>query len=107
MSDPLERRLKEDRALRNAALELVKADVAHVRSELARKGLGSRLVGRMSDGAIDVFEEAVSVAENNRGTLATLIAAVGVWFMRNPIMDLFTEDEPEPSDAAGPTDPEI
>lgn len=93
MSEEKFRRLKEDRALRDAALALLKADVAHLRADLSGKSMGERFMDRISEGAVDVFDEAVGVANNNRGVLATLIAAVLVWFARNPIMALFADDD--------------
>ncbi len=83
----------EDRTVRDAALELVKADIAHVRQDISAQGVGSRLADRFSEGAVDVFEEAVEVADDNRGVFATLVAAVFIWFARNPIMSLFDDTE--------------
>ena len=100
MSEDKFRRLKEDRALRDASLALLKADVANLRADLSGKGIGDRLMGRISEGAVDVFDEAVDVANNNRGVLATLIAAILVWFARNPIISLFTDDEDRDGRAA-------
>ena len=96
-------RLREDRALRDASLALVKADIAHLQNSLASRSLSERFVDRVSEGAVDVFEEAVDVADNHRGALATLIAAVFIWFARNPILSLFTdeaEDEEIHADAS-------
>lgn len=93
MSLSLERQLLQDRALRDAARELVKADVSHVRSDLTAQGLASRFATRMSEGASDLYDEAVETAQNNRGVLMTLIAAVALWFARNPIMSLLDENE--------------
>lgn len=96
MSERLEMQLREDRALRNAALAVVKADLAHVRADLTSRGVGARIFDRIGEGAFDVFEEAVEVADNHRGALATLLAAVVLWFARHPLMSLFTdEDEAE------------
>jgi hypothetical protein len=97
MSDA-ERRMIEDRRLRDAALALVKADFAHLQHDLTTRSLGARFLDRISEGATDVFEEAVDVAENNRGVLATLLAAVLLWFARNPILALFERDEEEYDD---------
>lgn len=96
MSRDLEMQLREDRALRDAALALLKADVSHVHAELTSRGIGARIADRIGEGAVDVFEEAVEVAENHRGALATLIAAVVLWFARHPIMSLFDDDDEEP-----------
>ncbi|MDZ4307317.1 hypothetical protein [Allopontixanthobacter sp.] len=93
MNDELGLRLKEDRLLRNAALALLKADVANLRADLAGKGFGERIVDRISEGAVDIFEEAVELADSNRGVLAALIGAVLLWFARNPILALFTDDD--------------
>ena len=89
MSDPL-RKMIEDRAVRDAAMALVKADLAHLRNDLTTRGLGARFMDRVAEGANDVLDEAVDVAENNRGVLITLVAAIVLWFSRNPIMALFT-----------------
>lgn len=91
-------RMREDRALRDASLALFMADIAHLRASLAGKSIQERIVKRVSEGAVDVFEEAVEVADNHRGLLATLIAAVLIWFARNPILSLFIEDEQEAED---------
>ncbi len=93
MGDNLERQLKEDRALRNAARALVEADISHVKADFAAKNVGLRVASRMKEGAVDVYEDAVDIAEDNRGVLATLIAAVLIWFARNPIMSLFDDNE--------------
>lgn len=93
MSDELEFRLREDRALRNAARAVLKADLAHVRADLTSRGVGARIFDRIGEGAADVYDEAVEMAENHRGVLATLIAAVVLWFARHPLMSLFTDEE--------------
>ena len=81
-----ERDMRADRALRNAALSLVKADIAHVKEDLSARSVKDRVTDRMTHGALDLFEEATEIADNNRGVLATLLAAVGIWFARNPIL---------------------
>jgi len=93
MSAKLDQRLAEDRQLRDAALSLLKTDITNLRADLAGKGFGERIVDRMSEGAVDIFDEAVDLAENNRGVLATLIGAVLLWFARNPIVALFADDD--------------
>lgn len=100
MNSDLALKLREDRLLRNAALAVLKADVANLRADLAGKGVSERIVDRINEGAVDVFEEAVELADNNRGVLAALIGAVLLWFARNPIIALFT-DEGDPEDADG------
>lgn len=88
-----ERNMREDLALRNAALALLKADVDNVKEDLSSKSIKDRITNRMADGAVDLFEEATHIADSNRGVLATLLAAVGIWFARNPILSLLGLDE--------------
>ena len=99
-------RMLEDRYLRDSARALVEADVEHVKTDLARKGLAARTLDTVKHGAINLYEEAVDAAEDNKGALAALVAAVVVWFARNPLLDLFglgegddaSEDEAEPAE---------
>ncbi|MGB3740345.1 MAG: hypothetical protein WA948_13465 [Pontixanthobacter sp.] len=93
MSANLHIQLVEDRAMRDAAKGLVKADVAHLKADFKGKSLGSRLSSRASDGAAEVFEEASAIAKDNKGVLAVLIAAISIWFARNPILSLFSDDD--------------
>ena len=78
-----------DRHLRDSARALVEADIQHIRADFAHKGLGERAMDRVTEGAMDLYEEAIEVAEDNKGALAALIAAVVVWFARNPILAAF------------------
>ncbi|RXZ66208.1 hypothetical protein [Pelagerythrobacter rhizovicinus] len=101
MSD-LERKMIEGRALRDAALALVKADLAHLRVDLTAKGIGARVMDRVTEGANDVLDEATEVAENNRGVLLTLLAAVVLWLARNPLLSLFDEDDEQDEESEEP-----
>lgn len=86
MSNP-EQRLAEDKALRDAALGLFKADLALVRADLAERGLGQRIADRLGESTMDMLDEAVDYAEDNKGKVAAGIAAVVLWFARGPILD--------------------
>lgn len=96
----LDKDLAEDRALRDSALALFKSDLALVRADLRERGLGVRMAARIGDSTMDMVDEAVDYAEENKGKLAAAAAAVVLWFARGPIIDglirLFAEDEPEP-----------
>lgn len=91
----LERQVTEDKTVRDAAKALVMADVAHIKNDLAQRGIGARVADRIGDGAVGVFEEAVEVADNHRGALAAIVGALILWFARNPIMAVFSSDEPD------------
>ena len=96
----LDRDLAEDRALRDSALLLFKSDLALVRADLRERGLGARIAGRIGDSTMDMVDDAVDYAEENKGKLAAAVAAMVLWFARGPIIDgltrLFTEAEAEP-----------
>lgn len=83
-------RMEQDRALRDAALRLFKADTAMVREDLAEKGVGARAASRFTDAAMDMLDEAVDSAEAHKGALAGGLAlavlAGGLWFARGPIL---------------------
>ncbi len=101
-SNASKRQMAEDRALRDAARALVEADLSHLKSDLSFKGIAPRLKDRMTEGAVDVFEEATEAAESNRGVLLTLLAAVAIWFARNPILELFSDLDQAEADGAEP-----
>jgi hypothetical protein len=105
----LEHRLAEDKALRDAALTLFKADMALVRADLDERGVGGRIADRLGESTMDMLDEATDYAEGNKGTVAAGIAAVVLWFARGPILDalgrLVGADE-EPGDDAGRSEDE-
>ncbi|MBD3729790.1 MAG: hypothetical protein IE933_08810 [Sphingomonadales bacterium] len=84
----IEQRLREDKAVRDAARAVVEADVAYLKSIFAP----AQLAARAGDEAAQLFERASEAADDNKGVLAALLAAVLIWFARNPIMALFDDD---------------
>lgn len=93
MSDKFDRQLREDKALRDSALAVVKADIEQVKQDHSAKNIGKRFANRMTEGAHDVLEQASAKASDQRGILVVLVAAIALWFARNPIMSLFTDSE--------------
>src|SRR3546814_3019511 len=82
----LERRLTEDKALRDSALALFKADLALVRADLAEGGIGTRVGARLGESTMDVLDEGIDYAEANKGQVAAGVAAVIIWVARGPIL---------------------
>jgi hypothetical protein len=102
-----EQRLAEDRELRDAALALFKADLALVRADLAERGLGQRIADRLGESAMDMLDEGIDYAEDNKGQVAAGIAAVVLWFARRPILDALGRligDDEEPADGDSRSD---
>ncbi|MXO85220.1 hypothetical protein GRI38_04175 [Altererythrobacter aurantiacus] len=96
MTQDLEQQLREDRVLRDAAYGLVRADIKHLKENYQQKGIAERGADKLKEGATDVYDEALLVASDHKGALAALIAAIGLWFARNPILSaLFGEEYDE------------
>lgn len=82
----LEDRMEQDRALRDAALRLFKADLTVIRSEIRARGLGARVADRLGEGAMDMLDDALDYAEDNRGKVAAGIAAAALVVAHGPIL---------------------
>lgn len=96
---PIEQRLVEDRAMRDAAKALFNADVAQVRNDLASRGIGERIGNRASEAAMDMADEALELAGENKGVLGAGLAALLVWVFRAPLMIwLFGDDDDSESE---------
>lgn len=86
--------LREDRHLRDAARALLDADLRNLRAELSIRSVGERALDRITEGASDLYDEALDVAESNKGILAAIGAVLILWLARDPIRDAFmSEDE--------------
>ncbi|MEQ8412028.1 MAG: hypothetical protein RIC51_08655 [Erythrobacter sp.] len=88
-------RLAEDRALRNAALAVLKADIAHARETFAPGNLAKRTGARVKDGAEEVYDIAKDRADDNRGAIAVLVGALFLFFARQPILEIIGLRGPE------------
>lgn len=105
----LDHRLTEDKALRDAALALFKADLALVRADLAERGIGARVADRLGESTMDVLDEGIDYAEENKGKVAAGVAAVILWFARGPILGALgrlvaDDDDAEPGAADSRSD---
>jgi hypothetical protein len=83
-----DRQLAEDRALRDAALRLFKADLDLVRSDLAMRGAGQRVADRVGDAALDTMDDALDYAQDHKGQLAAGVTALLLFLFRGPILDM-------------------
>lgn len=107
MSD-LAARLAEDKALRDAALQLFKSDTQLIRSDLDQRGVGARAKDRLAGAALEMLDDAFDYAEHNKGWVAAGAAALVLWFARKPILgwvaDLLDEAGAEPAEPDGRSD---
>ena len=86
MSDPVAR-LAQDRATREAALAVFNADLTQVKNDLEARGIGGRIADQAGHEVRAGFNEAVAIAEDSKGIVAATIAALVLWFLRNPLID--------------------
>ena len=84
----IDRQLAEDRAMRDSAKRLFKADLDLVRGDLARRGAGQRVADRVSDAALDTVDEAVGYAQDHKGQVAAGIGAIVLFLFRGPLLDM-------------------
>lgn len=85
--------MRQDREVRDAARALLEADYKNLRADLSERGLGARAVDRVTQGATEVYEEAIEVAADHKGALAAIIAALALWFARHPILEALLGEE--------------
>lgn len=99
MSDELERQLRADRMLRDAARAMVDADIAYLRASLAGRSIPSRIAHRIGEGAHDAVDEAAEFAGENKGLIAAAVAALILWLARHPLINLLLGEDDERSEA--------
>lgn len=99
----LAHQLAQDRALRDAALAVFKADLRFIRNDLDQRGIGERVADRLGDSAKEFVDDAVDYAGDNKSIVTAAIAAVVLWFARAPILhaldELFEGEDHEPDEA--------
>ena len=83
----LDERFEEDRLMRDTARAVLMDDIAHARVNFSPKGVADRTVGRVGDGAKDVYEVGKIHFNDNRGIIAVLVGILLVWLGREPIME--------------------
>ena len=99
-------RMLEDKHLRDSARALVEADVEHIKADFANKGMAKRALFRLRENAGELYDEALDVADSNKGAVAAVFAALVVWFARNHLLDMVglgieqDDERTEPSDEA-------
>ena len=79
-------RLAKDRTTREAALTAFNANLAQVRTDLKARGIGGRIADQASMEVRAGIDEALAIADDNKGIVAATIAALALWFFRIPLI---------------------
>lgn len=107
----LERKLEEDRAVRDAARRLVEADLAFVRGDVQDRSLARRAADGVSDTSLTFADRAVGYARAHPLVVSGGLAAVLLFLLRNSLIDLAIdllgddEDEADASEKPAPPPP--
>jgi hypothetical protein len=94
------------RRVRNAARDAFDSRRSRIRQDLDARGVGGRIADKLGADAVSAYEEAVAIAEQNKGIVAGTITALVVWFLRNPLLALLDSLGSERTDEAEPYDDE-
>lgn len=96
--------LAADRANRRAARTLFDARLAQVKADLAARGIGGRMAAKVKSDALDMVDEGLAVARDNKGLVAMTLAALLAWAFRAPLIGLIARQfnpqapvKPEPA----------
>lgn len=81
-----DQRLNEDRANRRAARGLFDQKLAQVKTDYAARGLGLRIKAKAADQSKAALLQGLEVAKESKGIIAGVIAALLLWFWRNPLL---------------------
>lgn len=83
-----ERRLSEDRAVRRSAKGLFDKRLAQVRADYEARGIPARMKAKATDETIKAVDQALDIASESKGIIAGTVAALLLWFFRNPLISL-------------------
>lgn len=81
----IERQLREDRLIRDAARAVFDARLARLRQGVADKGIGARVADEALGRARATADQTLAVAKDNRLIVAATLAALAAWFLRKPL----------------------
>jgi len=98
MTDQVQR-LAEDRATRDAARQNFKTNFERVTGDLQARGIGERISERALREVKDLGSKTAEIAAESKGIIAGTVAAIVLWLLRKPVLDLIDQALAEP-DAA-------
>ncbi|WP_232492262.1 hypothetical protein [Novosphingobium kaempferiae] len=75
-----------DKAARDAAKAQFDGHYQAFKADIDERGIGGRIADEAMEQAKLVFDEAVAVVEEHPAAIAGTLAALVLWFLRNPII---------------------
>lgn len=99
----IDRQLREDRALRDAARRLLEADLGLVKGDVQDRGVGQRAADLVGSESRDLAGKALDKARAHPGLVIGSVVALLLVLLRNPLLDLLIaflegDDDEAPED---------
>lgn len=77
-----------DRATRDAAKARFDGHYQVFKADIEERGLGGRIVDEATEQAKLMLDEAVTIVEEHPAVVGGTLAALALWLLRNPIVNL-------------------
>lgn len=74
------------RAARDDMRRRFDSGLHQVKSDMEASSVGARIAGKLQDDAKAAGVYAIDVIEDNKGVIGGTVAALGIWFFREPII---------------------
>lgn len=83
-----EQRLVADRGNRNSARGLFDQRLARVKADLSARSVPARVKDRVQEQVFTALDHGIDVAKESKGIVAAVVGAIGLWFFRQPLIEL-------------------
>lgn len=84
-----EDRFIEDRQIRNEARAVFDAELQQVKADLKARSIPGRVVDSAKHEASEAIATGLEVANESKGIIAAIAAAIGLWVFRAPLLGWF------------------
>lgn len=74
------------RAARDGARSRFDGEFEQIKSDMEAHSIGARIAGKVQSDAKAAGTYALDVIEDNKGVVGGTVAALGIWFFREPII---------------------
>lgn len=83
-----EQRLVADRGNRNSARGLFDQRLARVKADLSARSVPARVKDWVQEQVFTALDQGIDIAKESKGVIAAVAGAVGLWFFRQPLIEL-------------------
>lgn len=83
-----EQRLVADWGNRNAARGLFNQRLASVKADLSARSVPARVKDRVQEQVFSALDQGIDIATESKGIIAAVVGALGLWFFRQPLIEL-------------------